>query len=168
MTMSGQSFASRVLFASCVVLISIPAFSAAGVTRSPDGLEPLAQQFVSVALKLGRVPGHEPEVDAYYGAPGARPAAAAKTSGLSEVSEEARRLVARLDEAARLNPSARAEALLKQARSLAARIDELQHPQRLTFAQEALRRVWHEHADDRCSGDAAHPPGIGITAARQR
>jgi hypothetical protein len=103
----------------------------------PDPVQPLADAFVSLALQLGHVPGHEAEVDSYFGPPSLAPAATTAPRTLAQLSAAAHELEADIRHEQQGAPGGRGERLLGQARSLAALIDGLQRPHQLSFAQEA-------------------------------
>ncbi len=61
-----------------MLLTPLPATSDAA-TVATDPVQRLAENFVSLALQLGSLPGHEDEVDSYFGPDSLRPAANQKS-----------------------------------------------------------------------------------------
>jgi hypothetical protein len=123
--------------AASVVLILAFAARTANAATPPDPVEPLAQAFASLALQLAHSPGHAAEVDSYFGPASLVPAAAAPSATAAQLSATAQRLVLDISAQQQRVPSSRGARLLDQARTLAALIDELQHPHTRSFAAEA-------------------------------
>jgi hypothetical protein len=128
--------ATRVCVASVVLILAFGSRTTNAATQA-DPVEPLAQAFVSLALQLAHSPGHASEVDSYFGAASLVPTAAAPSRTVTELSATAQRLVADISHQQQRLPSRRGARLLDQARTLAALIDELQHPHARSFAAEA-------------------------------
>jgi hypothetical protein len=122
--------------ASVVVILALGSHTTDAATQA-DPIEPLAKAFVSLALQLAHSPGHAAEVDAYFGAASLVPTAAAPSRSTAELAATAQRLVMDITREQQRLPGGRGARLLDQARTLAARIDELQHPQERSFATEA-------------------------------
>ncbi|HTB68159.1 MAG TPA: hypothetical protein VK727_18195 [Steroidobacteraceae bacterium] len=132
-----QALAATLLCVAGVVLMLAFGSHATNAATQADPFEPLAQAFVSLALQLGHSPGHESEVDSYFGAATLVPTAAAPSRTLAELSATAQRLVADISHQQQHLPSTRGARLLDQARTLAALIEELQHPHARSFAAQA-------------------------------
>jgi hypothetical protein len=126
------------LAARAAVMILACGCRPAGAAGGVDPLQPLADRFVSLALQLGHLPGHEAEVDSYFGPPSLALGAAARPQTLAQLSVAAHGLDADLAREQQGAASGRGERLLGQTRSLAALIDQLQRPQPLSFAREAV------------------------------
>ncbi|HTB66360.1 MAG TPA: hypothetical protein VK727_09030 [Steroidobacteraceae bacterium] len=122
--------------ASVVLILAFGSHTTHAATQS-DPIEPLAEAFVSLALQLAHSPGHASEVDAYFGAASLMPAAAAPSRTTTELSATAQRLVVEISRQQQRLPSGRGARLLDQSRTLAALIEELQHPHQRSFAAQA-------------------------------
>jgi hypothetical protein len=133
-----SALASRLLpAAGATLLIAFGCCRAVDATAAAP-LGALAKAFVSLSLQLGHVPGHESEVDSYFGPPGLLPAVAAPPRSLAELSAAAGALVTDIVQAQQRTPDERAGRLLDQVRSLAALTAGLaQTAQHGSFAQEA-------------------------------
>ncbi|HTV78601.1 MAG TPA: hypothetical protein VMF03_10095 [Steroidobacteraceae bacterium] len=126
----------RLRFYGAAAAMIIACNATAETTDASDPVARLGRSFVSLALQLGQVPGHEVEVDSYFGPPALAPAPTAPPQTLAQLSEAAHVLQADIGREQQAAASERGERLLGQASSLASLIDGLLQPH-LSFAREA-------------------------------
>jgi hypothetical protein len=105
------------------------------VAAVSDPVQPLAESFAALALQLGRIPGHEREVDSWFGPRPAVPAPAPRDA--AALAADAQALLARIKREQARAPTGRGARLLVQSGSFAALADDLAQPHKQTFAQEA-------------------------------
>jgi hypothetical protein len=98
-----------------------------------------AETFVSLALRLGTIPGHEEEVDSDFAPESLHPPAGQKPMDLDSLASDADALLKSVEHEGRIAPTGRGARLLAQVRSFAALVKSIDRPRRWHFYQEALR-----------------------------
>ncbi|MFT4048184.1 MAG: hypothetical protein QM661_16035, partial [Solimonas sp.] len=104
--------------------------------RAADPIERQAEEFVMLALSLGRAP-HAGEVDAYFGPPRLAEAARANVIGQDALRSRAQVLLAGLQAGQLQDPSPRRARLATQVRSFAALLETVEQPRARSFDAEA-------------------------------
>ncbi len=103
------------------------------------GTQESAETFVSLALRLGAIPGHEDEVDSDFAPGSLHPSAGQKPMELDSLVADADALVRSVEREDRAAVTERSARLLAQVRSFAALVHVIARPRRGHFEQEALR-----------------------------
>ncbi len=104
-----------------------------------DPVQGLAESFVSLALQLGSLSGHEDEVDSYFGPDSLRPAGNQKSVTAADLLSRAHLLLGAVETRQRSIPSRRGARLLARVRSFAALLEAIENPRRWRFDEEASR-----------------------------
>lgn len=108
------------------------------VARSPEvgSVDRQAEEFVTLALALGRAP-HDEEVDAYFGPPRLAEIARDTDIGRDALLPRAQALEASLQQAQQRSPSPRRARLTAQVQSFSALLETVAAPRSLSFEAEA-------------------------------
>src|SRR5277367_1627393 len=81
----------------CVVAAVAVAVAVVAVAASAGEPEQAAERFVELTLRLGSMPGHEEEVDSYFGPEALRPATQGRQGGLVQLKADADALLSSME-----------------------------------------------------------------------